>query len=74
MSGRAAISLAAIKIRWIRTTCARCKGCFSGETLAGTIVMILRKRMGAAFLPCLQTEIWDVFARTGANIEGCKAL
>lgn len=41
---------------------------------AGALGSILRKRMGAAFVPCLQTGIWSVFARTGANVEGCKVL
>ena len=40
---------------------------------AGALGSVLRERMGTAFAPCLQTGIWDVFARTGANIEGCKA-
>lgn len=39
----------------------------------GALGSILRERMGTAFTPCLQTGIWDVFSRIGANIEGCKA-
>lgn len=41
---------------------------------AGALGAVLRERMGTVFAPCLQTGVWDVFARTGANIEGCKAL
>lgn len=40
---------------------------------AGNMGKILKARVGNEFALCLQTGIWDIFARKSARISGCKA-